>query len=125
MDKKSPSAVEALIVAVPETAGSALYGMIDVLAFIISNWSPNCARYRLSPFQHAKAWCPTNNAIVNAVKDVPTIAKCAALHMTCPTYCGCRVIRIIPVSQRCNVGGSTAATSFRLNTLGYRKKNER
>ncbi|MGD8551658.1 MAG: hypothetical protein PVF41_09505, partial [Methyloceanibacter sp.] len=38
MDKKSPSAVEALIVAVPETAGSALYGMIDVLASTGQIW---------------------------------------------------------------------------------------
>jgi hypothetical protein len=38
MDKKSASAVEALIVAVPETAGSALYGMIDVLASTGQIW---------------------------------------------------------------------------------------
>ena len=32
MERTDASAVETLIVAVPETAGSALYGMIDVLA---------------------------------------------------------------------------------------------
>jgi hypothetical protein len=37
MDQK-PSTVEALIVAVPETAGSALYGMVDVLASAGNLW---------------------------------------------------------------------------------------
>jgi transcriptional regulator GlxA family with amidase domain len=37
MDQKS-STVEALIVAVPETAGSALYGMVDVLASAGNLW---------------------------------------------------------------------------------------
>ena len=31
MDRPSIAAIEALIVALPETAGSALYGMVDVL----------------------------------------------------------------------------------------------
>jgi transcriptional regulator GlxA family with amidase domain len=35
---QGPSTVEALIVAVPETAGSALYGMVDVLASAGSLW---------------------------------------------------------------------------------------
>jgi len=38
MDKNDASALEALIVAVPETAGSALYGMIDVLAATGNLW---------------------------------------------------------------------------------------
>lgn len=38
MDAQGPVALEALIVAVPETAGSALYGMVDVLAATGSLW---------------------------------------------------------------------------------------
>jgi transcriptional regulator GlxA family with amidase domain len=38
MENDSPAPVEALIVAVPETAGSALYGMIDVLAATGNLW---------------------------------------------------------------------------------------
>jgi transcriptional regulator GlxA family with amidase domain len=38
MERTDASAVEALIVAVPETAGSALYGMIDVLAATGNLW---------------------------------------------------------------------------------------
>ncbi|MHC4147114.1 MAG: DJ-1/PfpI family protein [Planctomycetota bacterium] len=38
MDRQNPAVVEALIVAVPETAGSALYGMVDVLAATGSLW---------------------------------------------------------------------------------------
>jgi transcriptional regulator GlxA family with amidase domain len=38
MDAPSSNATDALIVAVPETAGSALYGMIDVLASVGNLW---------------------------------------------------------------------------------------
>ena len=38
MERKDVLAVKALIVAVPETAGSALYGMIDVLAATGNLW---------------------------------------------------------------------------------------
>lgn len=38
MEKEKPQTVEALIVAVPETAGSALYGMVDVLASTGTLW---------------------------------------------------------------------------------------
>ena len=38
MDRRDAAAVEALIVALPETAGSALYGMIDVLSATGSLW---------------------------------------------------------------------------------------
>lgn len=38
MDKQKAPAVEALIVALPETAGSALYGMVDVLASTGNLW---------------------------------------------------------------------------------------
>jgi transcriptional regulator GlxA family with amidase domain len=38
MKRRNPAAVEALIVAVPETAGSALYGMIDVLSATGTLW---------------------------------------------------------------------------------------
>lgn len=38
MDRADPPAVEALIVALPETAGSALYGMVDVLAATGTLW---------------------------------------------------------------------------------------
>jgi transcriptional regulator GlxA family with amidase domain len=38
MKRRKPAAVEALIVAVPETAGSALYGMIDVLSATGTLW---------------------------------------------------------------------------------------
>jgi hypothetical protein len=38
MDRGDPPAVEALIVALPETAGSALYGMLDVLAATGTLW---------------------------------------------------------------------------------------
>lgn len=38
MDRQDPAAVEALIVAVPQTAGSALYGMVDVLAATGNLW---------------------------------------------------------------------------------------
>lgn len=38
MDKQKDSAVQALIVALPETAGSALYGMVDVLASTGNLW---------------------------------------------------------------------------------------
>ncbi len=38
MDRPNPPAVEALIVALPETAGSALYGMVDVLAATGGLW---------------------------------------------------------------------------------------
>lgn len=37
-DSTPPAAVALLIVAVPETAGSALYGMIDVLSAVGSIW---------------------------------------------------------------------------------------
>jgi transcriptional regulator GlxA family with amidase domain len=38
MDRAEPTAVEALIAALPETAGSALYGMVDVLAATGTLW---------------------------------------------------------------------------------------
>ena len=38
MDKPDIATVEALIVALPETAGSALYGMIDVLSATGTLW---------------------------------------------------------------------------------------
>ena len=38
MDRGDPLAVEALIAALPETAGSALYGMVDVLAATGTLW---------------------------------------------------------------------------------------
>ena len=38
MDRAEPAAVEALIAALPETAGSALYGMVDVLAATGTLW---------------------------------------------------------------------------------------
>src|SRR6056297_2170118 len=38
MDRPADAALEALIVAVPETAGSALYGMVDVLAATGTLW---------------------------------------------------------------------------------------
>lgn len=38
MDRTDPAPVEALIVALPETAGSALYGMVDVLAATGTLW---------------------------------------------------------------------------------------
>ena len=38
MEREEASALEALIVAVPETAGSALYGMVDVLASTGNLW---------------------------------------------------------------------------------------
>ncbi len=38
MTKEAPDTIEALIVAVPETAGSALYGMIDVLSAAGNLW---------------------------------------------------------------------------------------
>ncbi len=38
MDASGSGPVEALIVAVPETAGSALYGMVDVLAASGNLW---------------------------------------------------------------------------------------
>jgi transcriptional regulator GlxA family with amidase domain len=38
MDRAGPTAVEALIAALPETAGSALYGMVDVLAATGTLW---------------------------------------------------------------------------------------
>ena len=63
--------------------------------------------------------------MVSAVKVVPIISMCAADHITWPTICGCRVIRVTPDSHMCSFGRSTAATSRRLNVLGYRKKKER
>jgi transcriptional regulator GlxA family with amidase domain len=39
MDRAEPPAIEALIAALPETAGSALYGMVDVLAATGTLWS--------------------------------------------------------------------------------------
>ena len=38
MESPAPAAVEALIIALPETAGSALYGMVDVLAATGTVW---------------------------------------------------------------------------------------
>lgn len=38
MDRAEPTAIEALITALPETAGSALYGMVDVLAATGTLW---------------------------------------------------------------------------------------
>jgi len=38
MIQAEPSAIDALIIAVPETAGSALYGMVDVLAATGNLW---------------------------------------------------------------------------------------
>lgn len=38
MDRSDPATVEALLVALPETAGSALYGMVDVLAATGTLW---------------------------------------------------------------------------------------
>lgn len=62
--------------------------------------------------------------MVRAVKDEPTIDKWAADHSSCPTICGWRVIRMTPVSQRWRRGFSTAATSLRLKTDGWRRKKE-
>ena len=38
MDQSDPPAIDALIAALPETAGSALYGMVDVLAATGTLW---------------------------------------------------------------------------------------
>jgi len=38
MEQESPAAIEAFIVALPETAGSALYGMVDILAATGTVW---------------------------------------------------------------------------------------
>jgi hypothetical protein len=38
MSRSEPAAVQALIAALPETAGSALYGMVDVLAATGTLW---------------------------------------------------------------------------------------
>ena len=58
------------------------------------------------------------------MNDEPTIARWAADHIAWPTICGWRVIRMTPVSHRWSFGFSTAATSFRLKTDGYRKKKD-
>ena len=39
-------------------------------------------------------------------------------HMAWPANSGWRVMRMIPVSQRCIMGTATALTSFRLKTVG-------
>ena len=40
-------------------------------------------------------------ADVATMKDVPRYSVCAEHHTTWPTICGCRVMRVMPVSHKC------------------------
>ena len=49
-------------------------------------------------------------ADVVIMKLLPTQRQCAAHQRNWPKHWGCRVMRITPVSHRCSIGLSTAAT---------------
>ena len=48
--------------------------------------------------------------VVATMKLDPIHRACAKHHSACPNDCGCRVILMTPVSHRCSLGLSTAAT---------------
>ena len=54
MNASEAKPIEVLIVAVPETAGSALYGMVDVLSSAGNIWQPCSEEHDcLDPLKHA------------------------------------------------------------------------
>ena len=71
---------------------------------------PYRACCRLSPCQQPKTWWAINRAEVKAVKVDPIQSVWARHHRPWPPAWGCRVMRMMPVSHRCTLGSSTAAT---------------
>ena len=76
MKPKDPSVTEALIVAVPETAGSALYGMVDVLAATGTVWQQLVGREPVGPMIRPRIVSPSREPFRcgNGIPVVPDLA---------------------------------------------------
>ena len=75
-----------------------MYNGTDLTTGFHSNWNNH-----IHNDNNLKRW---QEFMRDNVRPVPV---CATHHMSWPTNCGCRVMRVIPVSHRCIVGFSTAA----------------
>lgn len=76
MKPKDPSVTEALIVAVPETAGSALYGMVDVLAATGTVWQQLVGREPVGPMIRPQIISPSREPFRcgNGIPIAPDVA---------------------------------------------------
>ena len=76
MNSPANEPVEILIVAVPETAGSALYGMVDVLRAAGSIWQTLTREDSVATLFHVRIVASTADAF-HCGNDIPVIPDCA------------------------------------------------
>jgi hypothetical protein len=90
MDGSGSGPVEALIVAVPETAGSALYGMVDVLAATGHLWQSLVGTEPARRLIRPRIVAPTTQPFRcgNGIPVAPDLAIGVAVHSCETPRCG-------------------------------------
>jgi transcriptional regulator GlxA family with amidase domain len=123
MDRPSRTAIDALILALPETAGSALYGMVDVLAATGTLWReltgeepghrlihPRIVAPSLKPFRCGNA-IPVNPDVEIKKAQRPEIIILPELWLAPADDMSGRYAEVKDWIKRCHRGGSTIYTA--------------
>jgi transcriptional regulator GlxA family with amidase domain len=123
MNQISPPTIDALILALPETAGSALYGMVDVLAATGTLWrelvgeepghrliQPRIVSPSLKPFRCGNA-IPVSPEVSLAKAAHPEIIILPELWLAPTDDIGDRYVEVKDWIRHCYQGGSTIYTA--------------